>query len=422
MSVNNSNLFGLHFGSTFSSIALYSFRDFQEMVRSDLNSTSFLIRYFNGSFKFCNSYQYEDWHFFEEHKETRVHDLPLLLGRDYIDQYIRTHADWPFIIYKNPSSNGILISNRGLNSPINICTDYIKWLKRMVEINYPSMKYVCISIPGNCTDRQKAEVEQAAKAAGIDFVKVITNQYSVLNYYLPFIKDKIPNKNTKKILFYDFCYTSLIISLGTLKNESLEIESFIEVNVGGKDFSDKIIDYYLEMKNISIIKGYVTSTSRYGDIARRVIYIIRKQCECLSKEISARNSEICIYLDLGEKDVLFKNFSWILKDQKHDMDLKISYDTFLNLNEELIKKILEPIDSLLDSKQISKDDIDAVLLSGDSSDYPFVLPKLEDYFDPNKVFYHENASAFGALSEIKKICDEYTKARQDKIKLILNNE
>ena len=94
-------------------------------------------------------------------------------------------------------------------------------------------------------------------------------------------------------------------------------------------------------------------------------------------------SDIALQLHSFGEDVMF-----------HEI---LTRDLFEDLNKDLLIKVLEPIDKVLETVEMTRDDIDEVVLVGGSTRIPKVRELVTEYFDkePNTSIEPELAVATG---------------------------
>lgn len=137
--------------------------------------------------------------------------------------------------------------------------------------------------------------------------------------------------------------------------------------LGGRDFDNNLVDYYLTQKGLKKdIIPYLKRLDNFGSKSRNEFRLINESCENAKMDF-VNETEITIMPN-------------IMSLEDEDQELEVSLDTFKQLNQSLINKLLDPVERVLNFSHISKFDVDEILLVGGSSSMPLVSQKLREYF------------------------------------------
>lgn len=255
---------------------------------------------------------------------------------------------WLFDISESDDGSIIINTCQGPKHPWEVCSEIIKFLISLASKSKSiPIKCAVISIPQMYNSIQKNEIIQASKAAGIQNVHLITESSAeILNYWY---SEKSKLTQEKTILLYNFTSISLDVSLVILKNNEINIISVDgDLELGGNDFTNNLINYYLEQKDLLDDFKYKYSNENMRRQNKNQFQLIKRECENAVKLLYKHNEvEIC------------PNISLI-----YDIDLKITNETFEQINKMLINKLLSPVERILENNHISKQNIDDILLTG----------------------------------------------------------
>lgn len=188
------------------------------------------------------------------------------------------------------------------------------------------------------------------------------------------------DKNTqgeKNVLIFDLGGGTFDVSLLTIDDGIFEVLATNgHTHLGGEDFDNRLVDWAMnEFKDSSGI-----------DISRnpRALRRLRTACERAKRILSsaAQTTLDCDSLSDGE-----------------DCFLTITRAKFESLCMDLFEKCLPPVESVLKDANMSKSDINEVVLVGGSTRIPKVIEMIKQFFggkEPNRSINPDEAVAYGA--------------------------
>ena len=194
--------------------------------------------------------------------DTCIYEFKRLIGIKFDKELIQKDMETlPFkIIRKDKNIPLIEIKNNGmpvLYNFIEIASIAIKKMIHMAE-HYILKKIneLVISVPANFNESQRVLTKQAAELAGLRVIRIINEPTAAaLAYYY-----NETLENNKNILVLDFgggFFEVCIISLKKNEKEA-DFKEFevlgISAKLGGKDFDNKLVDYFLNELNKDSIK------------------------------------------------------------------------------------------------------------------------------------------------------------------------
>lgn len=325
-----------------------------------------------------------------------IYDAKRMIGKRYDDEIIQELSKgWLFKIRKADDGSILIETCQGLKHPWEICMEVLKFLKENAESKAMGHKitHVVVSIPANYNTTQRKETLKAAKAAGFEKVHLISEPTAaVMNYWFNNFGSSGSFWRSKNVLIYDFGGGTLDVSLASVSAKSVDINA-VEGNMllGGRDFDNNLIDYYLKQKNLKDeIYQYLYRMDNYGRKARNDFHMIRDSCEEAKKSF-VHDSEQSIMPNILNLEI-------------DEQELIVSYDTFIQINKNLLDKILEPVERILKFCNMPKTEIDDIILVGGSSNIPIVATKLREYFqkDPLTDGEPRNVVVRGAAIEARR--------------------
>ena len=232
-----------------------------------------------------------------------------------------------------------------------------------------------ITVPAYFNDAQRKATKEAGTIAGLNVLRIINEPTaSALAYGL----DK---KGEENVLVYDlgggtFDVTTLEIADGTFEVLSTDGNAFL----GGDDFDNRIVDFLaaeFKSENGIDLKADKMALQRLKDAA-----------EAAKKELSsAMETEI--------------NLPFITADAtgpKH-LVVKLTRAKFEGMIDDLIQETMTHIDTALKDADLSKGDINEVIMVGGSTRVPLAQSKVSEYFggkELNKSVNPDEVVALGA--------------------------
>ncbi len=282
------------------------------------------------------------------------------------------------VTYKIVDKNGMAAVDVAgkIYTPQEISAKILSKLKEDAEayLGQPVTDAV-ITVPAYFNDAQRKATKEAGTIAGLNVLRIINEPTaSALAYGL----DK---KGEENVLVYDlgggtFDVTVLEIADGTFEVLATDGNAFL----GGDDFDNRIVDFLADQfkaDNGIDLKADKMALQRLKDAA-----------EAAKKELSsATETEI--------------NLPFITADAsgpKH-LVVKLTRAKFEGMIEDLVEETMSHIDTALKDADMSKSDINEIIMVGGSTRVPMVQKKVSDYFggkELNKSVNPDEVVALGA--------------------------
>jgi len=184
-------------------------------------------------------------------------------------------------------------------------------------------------------------------------------------------------KEEAQILVFDLGGGTFDVSLLTIENGLFEVMATSgDTHLGGEDFDRRVIDYML--------KTFKSKTGKDASKDKRAVQKLRREVERAKRALSTTHQqrvEIEAFFD-GE-----------------DLSESLTRAKFEELNMDLFKKTMQPVQKVLEDSKLKKSEIDELVLVGGSTRIPKVQQLLKDFFngkEPNKGINPDEAVAFGA--------------------------
>jgi len=309
-------------------------------------------------------------------------DVKRLIGRNYNDQTVQSDKKlFPYAIVDDKHGKPIVELDSSLSkkhsktqfTPEEVSAMILRKMKETAETYLGvEVKHAVVTVPAYFTDAQRQATKDAGTIAGLKVERVINEPTAGAIAYGLDKQDREEN-----ILVFDLGGGTFDVTLLSIDNGVFEVRATSgNTHLGGEDFDQRLMEFCMsQLKRRSNI-----------DIKddKRAMQRLRKQCESTKRTLSTQTSATidCEALAQGE-----------------DFSTTISRAKFEELNLDLFKKTMTPVTQVLKDAQMSKGDVDQVILVGGSTRIPKIQSLLSDFFGGktlNKSINPDEAVAYGA--------------------------
>merc|ERR1712038_75289 len=229
-----------------------------------------------------------------------------------------------------------------------------------------------VTVPAYFNDAQRQATKDAGTIAGMNVQRILNEPTAAA---IAYGVDKIGGEST--VLVYDLGGGTFDVTLLTVDNGVFEVLATSgDTHLGGEDFDQRIMQYFIKtMKKKSNI-----------DISgnKRALQKLRKEVERVKRTLSSQQQARVEIEDLAEG---------------FDLSETLTRARFEELNNDLFKKTLGPVGKVMDDADVSKSEVDEVVLVGGSTRIPKVQSIISEFFDgkePFKGINPDEAVAHGA--------------------------
>lgn len=238
-----------------------------------------------------------------------------------------------------------------------------------------SIKNAVVTVP-YFNDSQRQTTKDAGAVVGLNVLRIINEPTAAAIAYG--LDKKASSTGEKNVLIFDLGGGTFDVSLLTIEEGIFEVKATAgDTHLGGEDFDNRMVNHFAQefkRKNKKDISGNPRALRR-----------LRTACERAKRTLSS-TAQTTI-----EIDSLFEGI---------DIYSTITSARFEELNMNLFRKCMEPVEKCMHDAKMDKNSVHDVVLVGGSTQIPKVQQLLQDFFNGEelcKSINPDEAVAYGAL-------------------------
>jgi len=306
-----------------------------------------------------------------------VYDAKRLIGRKYADRTVKADMKlWPFDVVQKEGKPFVQVQYKGETrafAPEEISAFVLQKMKQTAE-DYlgKEVTHAVVTVPAYFDDSQRQATKDAGTIAGMTVLRIINEPTAAaIAYGL--------NKNNREtnIVVYDLGGGTFDVSLLTLDEGVFEVLATNgDTHLGGQDFDQRVVAY--------LIKTF--KRKHKIDITNNLRALARLRAE-VEKSKRALSSQFQVKLEID-------NFA-----EGIDFSETLTRARFEELNNDLFRKTLKPVQIVLKDSGLKKSEIHEIVLVGGSTRIPKIQKLVKDFFngkEPNRGINPDEAVAYGA--------------------------
>ncbi|XVF24446.1 hypothetical protein REPUB_Repub13aG0128600 [Reevesia pubescens] len=309
--------------------------------------------------------------------ECTIFDVKRLIGRKFDDPEVQ--RDMKFLPYNIVNKDGkpyIQVKVKGetkIFSPEEISAMVLTKMKETAEAYLgKKINHAVITVPAYFNDAQRQATKDAGTISGLYVARIMNEPTAAAIAYG--LDKRVREKN---VLVYDLDDGTFDVSILAIDNGAIEVLSTSgDTHLGGEDFDHRVVDYFIKL----IEKKYNKDISKDNKALGKLL----RECERAKGALSSQ------YEVRVEIESLFEGV---------DFSESLTMARFEELNIDLFKKTLGPVKKALEDANLTKYDIDEIVLVGRSTRIPKVQQLLKELFDgkePRNGINPDEAVAYGA--------------------------
>jgi len=324
-----------------------------------------------------------------------IFDAKRLIGRKIDDAGVQSDMKhWPFKVISDCGKPKLEVEYKGENKsffPEEISSMVLVKMKEIAEAYLGgTVSNAVITVPAYFNDSQRQATKDAGVISGLNVLRIINEPTAAAIAYG--LDKKVSGE--KHVLIYDLGGGTFDVSILTIEDGIFEVKSTSgDTHLGGEDFDNRMVNHFInEFKR-----------KHKKDISnnKRAVRRLRTACERAKRTLSA-SSQANI-----EIDSLFEGI---------DFYTSITRARFEELNADLFRGTMEPVEKALRDAKMDKSDINEIVLVGGSTRIPKIQKLLQDLFmgkELNKSINPDEAVAYGAAVQAAILSGDTSEEVQD---------
>eukprot|EP00253_Pinus_taeda_P009347 PITA_09347 len=327
-----------------------------------------------------------------------VFDAKRLIGRRFSDPSVVSDAKlWPFKVISGVGDKpSIVVTYKGEEKHFaaeEISSMVLTKMKEIAEAYLgTTVKNVVVTVPAYFNDSQRQATKDAGAISGLNVMRIINEPSAAAIAYG--LDKKASSSGEKNVLIFDLGGGTFDVSLLTIEDGIFEVKATAgDTHLGGEDFDNRLVNHFVQefkRKHKKDISGNARALRR-----------LRTSCERAKRTLSS-TAQTTI-----EIDSLYEGI---------DFYTTITRARFEELNMDLFRKCMEPVEKCLRDAKMDKRSIHDVVLVGGSTRIPKVQSLLQDLFNGKELCKSINPDevvAYGAAVQAAILSGEGSEKVQD---------
>ena len=328
-----------------------------------------------------------------------VFDAKRLIGRKFQDSAVQDDIKhWPFKVKAGADQKPMIeVQYKGETKdfqPEQISSMILVKMKETAEAFLgKDVKNAVVTVPAYFNDSQRQATKDAGVIAGLNVLRIINEPTAAAIAY-GLDKKTTSGAAERNVMIFDLGGGTFDVSLLTIEEGIFEVKATAgDTHLGGEDFDNRLMNHFVaefKRKNKKDITGNARALRR-----------LRTACERAKRTLSS-TAQTTI-----EIDSLFEGI---------DFFTSITRARFEELNMDLFRNCMDPVEKTLRDAKIDKGSVHEVVLVGGSTRIPKIQTLLQDFFNGkelNKSINPDEAVAYGAAVQAAILSGETSEKVQD---------
>jgi len=308
-----------------------------------------------------------------------IFDAKRLIGRKFEDATVQADMKhWPFDVISDGGKPKLQVEYKGEKKsffPEEVSSMVLTKMKETAEAYLgKTVTDAVITVPAYFNDSQRQATKDSGTIAGLNVLRIINEPTAAA---IAYGLDKKVGKGERNVLIFDLGGGTFDVSILTIEDGIFEVKSTAgDTHLGGEDFDNRMVTHFVQEFKRKYKKDLATN--------KRALRRLRTACERAKRTLSS-STQASI-----EIDSLFDGI---------DFYTSITRARFEELNADLFRGTLEPVEKSIRDAKMDKAQIHDIVLVGGSTRIPKIQKLLQDFFNGkelNKSINPDEAVAYGA--------------------------
>jgi len=307
-----------------------------------------------------------------------IFDAKRLIGRKFEDATVQADMKhWPFEVITEGGKPKLQVEYKGEKKaffPEEVSSMVLTKMRETAEAYLgKTVTDAVVTVPAYFNDSQRQATKDAGTIAGLNVLRIINEPTAAA---IAYGLDK-KGKGERNVLIFDLGGGTFDVSILTIEDGIFEVKSTAgDTHLGGEDFDNRMVNHFVQEFKRKYKKDLATN--------KRALRRLRTACERAKRTLSS-STQASI-----EIDSLFDGI---------DFYTSITRARFEELNADLFRGTLEPVEKSIRDAKMDKAQIHDIVLVGGSTRIPKIQKLLQDFFNGkelNKSINPDEAVAYGA--------------------------
>ena len=312
-----------------------------------------------------------------QNPDNTIFDAKRLIGRKWGEADVKRDLKlFPFKLVEKKGKPAIQVTVNGQKkvfTPEEISAMVLQKMKDTAEAYLGhKVTHAVVTVPAYFNDAQRTATKDAGTIAGLEVLRIVNEPTAAAIAYGLDKKDK-----ESQIIVYDLGGGTFDVSLLSIDSGVFEVLATAgDTHLGGEDFDNRVSEY--------LLKQFKKKEDLDASKNKRSVGKLKREVERAKRTLSSQMSTKI------EIESFFEG---------KDLSETLTRAKFEELNVDLFRRTLKPVEQVLKDAGVSKDEIDDVVLVGGSTRIPKVQQLLKDYFngkEPSRGINPDEAVAWGA--------------------------
>jgi heat shock protein 1/8 len=324
-----------------------------------------------------------------------VFDAKRLIGRKYDDPSVQSDMKyWPFHVVNDSTKPKIQVEYKNETKtffPEEISSMVLTKMKETAEAYLgKTVTDAVVTVPAYFNDSQRQATKDAGTISGLNVLRIINEPTAAAIAYG--LDKKVSGE--RNVLIFDLGGGTFDVSILTIEDGIFEVKATSgDTHLGGEDFDQRMVNHFIQEFKRKHKKDITDN--------KRAVRRMRTACERAKRTLSTA-TQANIEIDSLHEGV--------------DFYTTITRARFEELNADLFRGTLEPVEKALRDSKLDKSGVHDIVLVGGSTRIPKVQKLLQDFFNGrelNKSINPDEAVAYGAAVQAAILHGDKSEAVQD---------